>query len=46
MYEISEKFFSNNGPVVEYSQEDNEERILRTLIEDLEQRTGIPKVSN
>jgi hypothetical protein len=36
VYEISEKFFSNNGPVVEYSHEDNGERILRTLIEDLD----------
>ena len=45
MCEISEKFFSTNGPVVEYSQEDNEEKDIKNSDEDMEQRSAIHKAS-
>ena len=45
MCEFSEKFFSTHAPVVEYFQEDNEEKDIENSDEDMEQRTAIPKAS-
>ena len=45
MCEFSEKFFSAHAAVVEYFQEDNEEKDIENSDEDMEQRTAIPKAS-